>query len=43
MHFVTGEALKRVLEDPSTASMYISDPEIGPVILQAHSILQSKE
>jgi hypothetical protein len=30
-----------MIEDPSTAAQYASDPEIGPIMLQVHSVINS--
>jgi len=34
------QAFRAMVEDPTTVANYISDPEVGPLILQVHSILQ---
>lgn len=34
------EAFRAMVEDPTTVANYINDPEVGPLILQVHSILQ---
>lgn len=34
-------ALERVMQDPQSALEYLNDPEIGPIILQIHSIINS--
>jgi len=33
------QALKALIENPSSAAQYISDPEIGPVLIQVHNII----
>src|SRR4051812_7737826 len=35
------QALRRLIEDPSTVSQYLNDPEIGHVILQVHNIINA--
>eukprot|EP01098_Paradermamoeba_levis_P012038 TRINITY_DN51_c0_g1_i1.p1 TRINITY_DN51_c0_g1~~TRINITY_DN51_c0_g1_i1.p1 ORF type:complete len:205 (+),score=39.48 TRINITY_DN51_c0_g1_i1:429-1043(+) len=34
-------AFQMMVENPSTASQFISDPEIGPILLQVHAILNA--
>lgn len=34
-------ALRSLLEDPANASQYLNDPEIGPVLLQVHNLIQN--
>jgi len=34
------QALKQLLEDPSSASQYMNDPEVGPVLQQVKNIIQ---
>jgi len=34
------QAFRAMVEDPTTVANYINDPEVGPLILQVHSILQ---
>jgi hypothetical protein len=32
--------MKMMMENPSTASQFINDPEIGPILLQVYQIIQ---
>lgn len=34
-------ALERVMQNPHTANEYLNDPEIGPIILQIHSLIDN--
>jgi len=34
------QAFRAMVENPSSVGNYLADPEIGPLILQVHSILQ---
>jgi len=36
------QALKALIENPSSAAQFISDPEIGPVLIQVHNIIQGQ-
>ena len=38
--FVFSSAFEDMLENPSTSSFYINDPETGPVLLQVSRIVQ---
>jgi len=33
------QALKALIENPSSAAQYITDPEIGPILIQVHNII----
>jgi len=33
------EAMKAIMDDPSSAAKYLNDPEIGPILTQVHNIL----
>lgn len=34
------QALRALIENPSSATQFLSDPEIGPVLIQVHNIIQ---
>jgi hypothetical protein len=36
-------ALERVMQNPHAAMEYLNDPEIGPIILQIHSIISNPQ
>ena len=38
--FLFSSAFEDMLENPSTSSFYINDPETGPVLLQVSRIVQ---
>ena len=33
------EAFQRIMEDPSSAGRYLSDPQIGPILMQVNNLL----
>lgn len=35
-------ALKVLIEDPSSASEYMNDPEIRPVLVEVHNLMQNQ-
>mmetsp|Transcript_16579 Transcript_16579/g.23016 ORF Transcript_16579/g.23016 Transcript_16579/m.23016 type:complete len:746 (-) Transcript_16579:33-2270(-) len=37
------QALRNLIENPSSAEQYISDPEIGPILLLCHNIIQENQ
>jgi len=36
------QAFKSLVEDPESASQYLNDPEIGPILLQVHNAITKK-
>eukprot|EP01114_Cavostelium_apophysatum_P015083 TRINITY_DN4042_c0_g1_i1.p1 TRINITY_DN4042_c0_g1~~TRINITY_DN4042_c0_g1_i1.p1 ORF type:complete len:349 (+),score=65.38 TRINITY_DN4042_c0_g1_i1:954-2000(+) len=37
------QALRVLMEDPNNATQYLNDPEIGPVLMQVHSIMTQNQ
>ena len=40
---LTHSALRSLIENPSSAEQYMSDPEIGPILLLCHNIIQDNQ